>query len=153
MIEPVLVTDVDLDILALTLWGECRGESELGQRAVSWVIRNRLAQPGWWSRNVPGYPDDTVAAVCRDRAQFSCWNPSDPQYARITNPHLLSDARVQQLRVIGAKVMADTAGLDPTKGSTHYCVTRICRAVRWARGRVPQAVIGNHSFYKIGLGA
>ena len=38
----------DLDIMALTVWAEARGEPVDGQRAVAWVLRNRAAKPGWW---------------------------------------------------------------------------------------------------------
>lgn len=75
------ITDHDLDTVALTVWGEARGESMVGQSAVAWVIRNRQANPGWWSR-----PHHTLADVCLASYQFSCWNRNDPNYARLTNP-------------------------------------------------------------------
>ena len=53
------ITDRDIEIVSLTVFGEARGESTVGQSAVVWVIRNRWQNPGWWSR-----PNHTLADVC-----------------------------------------------------------------------------------------
>lgn len=141
----------DLEIMALTVWAEARGESPNGQRAVAWVIRNRLENPGWWSRHAgDGIPDDTLAAVCRDPYQFSCWNPSDPNRSRLFAIKTRERADYQAiLKLCGAVMMADPS-TDPTRGADHYCTSAVVRHTRWARGRKPVAVIGNHHFYKIG---
>ena len=143
----------DLPTMALTVWAEARGESERGQRAVAWVIRNRFAQPGWWSRERgDGIPDDTLAAVCRDPYQFSCWNPADPNRSRLDNPRTQERPDYLAILAICRSVMAaKTADDDPTSGCDHYCTTAVARQTRWARGRAPVVVIGNHQFYRIGL--
>ena len=38
----------DIKIMAKTMWGEARGESEEGKIGVAWVIRNRAENPCWW---------------------------------------------------------------------------------------------------------
>lgn len=148
------MSDFDLDTMALTLWGECRGESLKGQQAVAWVIRNRFYQPGWWSRHAgDGIPDDTIAAVCRDPWQFSCWNPSDRQSARLKDPSTLQRPDVQALRELAARVLWEDAANDPVAGADHYCTKKVAPYTRWAKGRKPVKVIGNHQFYRIGLSA
>jgi len=145
-----MYSELDIETMALTTWAEARGENTLGQRAVIWVCRNRLSQPGWWSRNKDGIPDDTLAAVCRDPWQFSCWNPSDPNRYRLDNPKTKERPDYQKIRelVIATLNEVDT---DPTYGADHYCTTKIASYTKWAKGRKPIVVIGNHSFYKIGL--
>ena len=144
-------TDFDLDTLALTLYGECRGETIEGQYAVAWVIKNRWLNPGWWSRNRDSIPDDTIAAVCRDPYQFSCWNPADPNSAKLCDSKTLEKPEVQRLRNIGKTVLNEPIIADPTKGSDHYCTTKIAKYTKWAKGRKPVVIVGNHSFYKLGL--
>ena len=66
--------DAEVLTLARTLWGEARGEPRAGQEAVAGVIMNRVRSAR--------YPN-TVAKVCLQRWQFSCWNENDPNRARI----------------------------------------------------------------------
>lgn len=143
----------DLETMALTVWAEARGESPNGQRAVAWVIRNRLNNPGWWSRQAgDGIPDDTLSAVCQKPFQFSCWNPSDPNRARLNNPKTREKGDYLAILKICTEVMAADASADITKGADHYCTSAVVRYTRWARGRTPVMVIGNHHFYQIGNG-
>jgi len=72
----------DIEIMALTLYGEARDQGLDGMLAVASVIINRLDRPGWWSRNRDDVPDDTVTAVCLDPLQFSCWNEGGIQSQR-----------------------------------------------------------------------
>lgn len=148
-----MASEADLTTMALTVWAEARGEMPGGQRAVAWVIRNRFENPGWWSRNAgDGIPDDTIAAVCRDPFQFSCWNPADPNRFRLDNPNTQKRPDYLAIRQICEDVLnSTTADDDPTSGSDHYCTIAVARNTRWARGRKPAVVIGNHQFYRIGL--
>ena len=59
----------DLDILALTVYGEARNQPIEGQVAVANVILNRLESRQWGS---------DIKSVCLARKQFSCWNENDP---------------------------------------------------------------------------
>ena len=151
---PPRPTETDLITLALTIWAEARGEGLDGQRAVAWVIRNRWQNPGWWSRQRgDGIPDDTITAVCRDPHQFSCWYPSDPQYSRLFLPATRERLDYQLARKVGEEVLAAPPEADFTGGADHYCTKAVARSTRWARGRKPIRVIGNHQFYQIGQGA
>ncbi|MBC8157732.1 MAG: cell wall hydrolase, partial [Alphaproteobacteria bacterium] len=60
----------ELDIMARTVWGEARGEDEIGKIAVAHVIKNRAKHPKWWGK--------TIMEVCLKPWQFSCWNKKDP---------------------------------------------------------------------------
>lgn len=146
------VSDADLDIMALTVWAEARGEGPDGIAAVAWVIRNRFENPGWWSRQRgDGIPDDTIAAVCLDAYQFSCWNSSDPQRSRLLNPATKERSDYKLCRKICLDVLQSPIEDDFVKGADHYCTKAVVRHTRWARGRTPVKVIGNHQFYHIGL--
>lgn len=148
----VAPTDFDLDTMALTLWGEARGEPKLGQRAVAWVIRNRWETPGWWSRRAPdGIPDGTIAAVCRAPWQFSCWDKSDPQRPRMIDPDTLRRVDVQALRALCDNVLSASVGDDPTLGADHYCTVAVAPITKWARGSKPTGTIGGHVFFRLGL--
>jgi hypothetical protein len=141
----------DLDIMALTVWAEARGEGVKGQSAVAWVMRNRWENPRWWSRQRnDGILDDTIAAVCKDPWQFSCWNPNDPSRKLLDDPKLLEQSRMKNIRLICEKVLLGEI-LDPTDRSDHYCTTKVVRYTSWARGRKPVAVIGLHSFFRLEL--
>lgn len=61
--------EADVVALAQTLYGECRGCSELQQRAVCWCIFNRV--------NDSRFPD-TVIGVITQRSQFFGYSPSNP---------------------------------------------------------------------------
>lgn len=61
--------EADVLALARTLYGECRGCSELQQRAVCWCIFNRVDD----SR----FPD-TVLGVITQRSQFFGYSPTNP---------------------------------------------------------------------------
>lgn len=137
------------DFLALTrtLWGEARGESDEGKVAVAWVIRNRLAKPGWWSRERgDGVPDDTIEAVCKDPAQFSCWWDKQAPRVRTLSP---SDSRGCD-RIARAVLEGEIE--DPTGGATHYHTILRPQNVgkwppSWANSMVKTKVVGSHIFY------
>ena len=59
----------DVDALARTLYGECRGCSELQQRAVAWTIFNRVDDPRF---------PDTVIEVITQPSQFFGYSESFP---------------------------------------------------------------------------
>jgi len=124
----------DIKIMAKTMWGEARGESEEGKIGVAWVIRNRAENPCWWGK--------TVAGVCLKKWQFSCWNANDPNSDKIAN---LSDDELAPFIDIAESVLDDSVS-DPTGGATHYHTEAV--DPKWAVGREPTCTIGHHLFYK-----
>lgn len=150
MSDPILIIDTEADgesqtvpaqpgsaadILARTLWGEARGEPVRGIEAVAAVVMNRARRGGWWG--------DSVESVCRKPMQFSCWNPSDPNRAKLERVDETDRAFRICLR-IARRAIAGSVD-DPTHGATHYHVRGLLP--KWARGRDPSAEIGNHLFY------
>lgn len=129
--------EMEVDVLARTLWGEARGEGSIGMQAVACVILNRARAGGWWG--------GTVIAVCQKPYQFSCWNKDDPNYRKILsvdekNMHFATAKRIARRAVPG---FLD----DPTRGATHYHAAGA--SPYWAKGEKPVAVIGRHIFYRM----
>lgn len=129
-----------VDILARTLYGEARGEPARGQEAVAAVVVNRVRRARerggyWWG--------GTIVEVCLRPWQFSCWNETDPNRARIlaVGPE---DRRFAACVRIARRAAAGVLA-DPTDGATHYHV--LGREPLWAVGRQPSAAIGRHRFY------
>lgn len=127
----------DLEVLARTVFGEARGQEFKGQLAVAWVVRNRAARP---QRFAP-----TIAGVCLQPAQFSCWNRSDPNFSRLVSVSLPDPAYVTALAAAGM-VLTDQA-TDPTGGADHYVADYI-KAPSWTRLMKQTIKIGVHVFYR-----
>ena len=134
--------ELEIDVLARTLWGEARGEGSAGMQAVAAVILNRVnvakeKRGYWWGNN--------IIQVCQKPYQFSCWNRSDPNFQKLqavdeTNLYFATAMRVARRAVIGAVE-------DPTGGATHHHAAGI--TPYWAKNEKPSTVIGKHIFYRI----
>jgi len=75
--------------------------------------------------------------------QFSCWNASDPNRAKIQRV----DQTDRVFRICVRIARRAVAGVleDPTQGATHYHARTILPS--WAKALEPSAEIGNHLFY------
>ena len=134
----MIVTLEDLLIMARTIWGEARGESPDGRLAVGWVIRNRVTQHH--RREI------TIAGVCTEPFQFSCWLENDPNRMKLLTIDCKDDLfRLCMMSAIQALI---PGGVDITHGATHYHVTNMANPPQWAIGHSPTAIIGDHSFFK-----
>lgn len=137
-----LAREMEVDVLARTLWGEARGEGTAGMQAVVCVILNRLCvarQKGkfWWGNDLIG--------ICQKPYQFSCWNKNDPNFKAVSavdagDLHFVTALRLARRAVIGAMD-------DITDGATHYHAAGM--TPDWARNEKPRAVIGRHIFYRL----
>ncbi len=135
-------TELEIDVLARTLWGEARGEGKGGMEAVAAVILNRVAVAKrmggyWWGNN--------IIQVCQKPYQFSCWNKSDPNFRRVAavtedDMHFATALRVARRAKLGFLT-------DPTYGATHYHARHVMPD--WAKSKKPCAVIGRHIFYTL----
>lgn len=132
----------DLQIMLQTVAAEARGEPWLGKVGVCHVILTRALNPKWWSRHHDDLQDDTLAAVCKDPAQFSCWD--DPKSLEFIRTMTLSDAGVRDCAAAITGVLSGLVG-DPTKGATHYHNTSV--SPKWSRTLTPSLVVGHHLFY------
>ncbi|WP_281700679.1 cell wall hydrolase, partial [Acetobacter malorum] len=111
-----------------------------GMQAVLNVISNRAAHPGWWGHDVAG--------VCQAHAQFSCWDATDPNLAKlltVTN----AEPQFREALVLAGCLVADHLA-DLTGGADHYYDHR-GPVPSWAKGRAYRCVIGHHTFYRLGL--
>jgi spore germination cell wall hydrolase CwlJ-like protein len=135
---------------ALTIYGEARGESYLGQCAVGEVIRNRII------RRLAS--DGSVAGTVLKAKQFSCWMDGDPNRLAIAE---VDDAEAAWQSCVRA--WDESATSIATRGATHYMnpelVLRIAgRIPTWAADardptRVAEALVtlreGRHTFLKL----
>lgn len=134
--------ELEIDVLARTLWGEARGEGSAGMQAVASTILNRVKTAeklgGYWWGN-------TIIEVCQKPYQFSCWNRADPNFQKLQsvtekNIHFATALRIARRAALGAVE-------DVTQGATHYHAVGV--SPYWAKGEKPTAVIGHHIFYKL----
>jgi len=142
IVEKEYYRELEIDVLARTIFGEARGEPVAGMEAVANVVLNRARiseKKGryWWGSGIIG--------VCQKPYQFSCWNRSDPSYKRLievdeSNIHFATALRIARRAVIGALQ-------DNTKGATHYHADYV--SPFWAEGQKPLIIIGRHVFYKL----
>jgi spore germination cell wall hydrolase CwlJ-like protein len=134
--------ELEIDVLARTLWGEARSEGVQGLEAVASVILNRVKV----SRKMAGYWwGNNLVQVCQKPYQFSCWNKSDPQYKRVisvdaSDLHFATCIRVARRALLG--LIKDT-----TNGATHYHADYVNPT--WADIRKKTVIIGRHFFYRL----
>ena len=134
----IAVVSKDIDIMARTIWGEARGESREGRIAVAYTMRNRAAKSP--SYNWP----NTVSGVCLQPKQYSCWNKTDGNRAKML-ALTTSDAMFRECLQIAEGVVSGTIS-DPTRGCDHYYATYI-GVPAWARGKSVDYRVGQHLFF------
>ena len=138
------IKEMEVDVLARTLYGEARSESRAGVEAVAHVILNRVKHAQskggkfWWGHD--------IVSVCQTPYQFSCWNPGDPNRQKLMavtdkNIHFVTCLRIARRAVYGG------LGDDNTHGADHYHTTAV--APKWSYGRTPIAQFGTHVFFKL----
>jgi N-acetylmuramoyl-L-alanine amidase len=133
----------DIDILARTMWGEARGLGRDGMAAVGWVVKNRAAKPCWWGHDIAG--------VCTKAAQFSCWNASDPNRAKLLAVTAADTGFATALAVADGIVAGSVP--DPTNGATHYHTVAKPEWAAvwppdWTKSMRQTADDGHHVFYR-----
>lgn len=130
------LTHNDVIVLARTIYGEARGESALGQRAVAWVVRNRAEKYGL------GLAEAALKSV-----HFSAWNNARENDANQL-AMMLADLTDRDYAscLIEAACVAHGMNTDPTHGATHYHAQSI-NPPAWALGK-PYISIGSHRFYR-----
>lgn len=134
----------EIEILALTIYGESRGEPIQGQIAVGCVIRNRTEKR-----------KKTYKEICLAPLQFSCWNTNDPNRVilleigeKLVVGQIVKNANFNQALWVAQGVYNDFL-FDNTKGSDHYLTTKLRSEVgehHWARKLNVTMIIGNHTF-------
>ena len=131
----------EIDVLARTIWAEARGEGKTGMESVGNVIRNRVEDQRW---------PDSYNGVCRQKWQFSCWNPNDPNLSKLLAVGL-GDRKFLEAYAIASSVIAGHVE-DRTFGANHYLTCTLCDSPsrpKWVKADTPQLRIGNHVFLKL----
>ena len=136
-------------ILALTIYGEARGEPIEGQIAVGCVIRNRL-------KDAKARYGKTYREVALKRLQFSCWNPddADPNFRKVLEAAQVlldkkpADAALEQCAYVALGISRDALA-DNVKGCNHYFLATLTPRPSWSQGYVPLAQKGAHTFYRL----
>lgn len=142
----------DLDILAKTIYGEARGEGDLGREAVGGTIINRWQSGKWFNgKDINNDGFESIAEVCQQPWQFSCWNENDPNRQKLLELNLYDnifrDCLTTSLLVIANSADTQWAGRDKSNGATHYFADYIATP-KWAVGKTPCAIIGHHRFFR-----
>lgn len=134
----------DINILAKTLYGEARGEGNMGIEAVACVVMNRVAYSKkrggkyWWG--------STPKEVCLKKYQFSCWNDGDPN-RRLLERDMSGDIVYGLCERIATKAVNGMLA-DITDGATHYLTEQGIKAASWDDRHTQHMKIGKHYFYK-----
>jgi len=135
----------DLTYLALTIWGEARGEGRTGMRAVAHVIKNRRDSP-----NDRRY-GSSIRQVCTKPWQFSCWNSNDPNSKKLDparlnalNPSTPDGRSWAAAKELAFGVLSGTL-LDITNGALFYHTRAVDPS--WDDDMTLVAKVGNHLFY------
>jgi len=138
----------DVEIVALTIIGEARGEPVEGQIAVANVIRNRNIKVG-----IKHYWEVVLAPK-----QFSCWNESDPNYHYLVDLATLMLNGQKLHEDIQIQIICITRGvlgnelMDNTKGAHYYMTTSLFDSPKrpsWAKLFKNRIEKGNHTFFNI----
>jgi spore germination cell wall hydrolase CwlJ-like protein len=128
-----------LQLLAMLIWGEARGESKEGKIAVAWTVKNRVLARKWWGK--------TWANVILGRWQYSCFWEKVP--SKMLRSPLKHDTQAVWDDCVGvAEGVYDGTIPDPSDGATHYYEIHMKVAPDWAERLEYKEQIGNHKFYK-----
>lgn len=138
--------EFDVVLLAMTLWGEARGESFQGKLGVAYVICNRMKR---------GKIGTRVSEVVLKPFQFSFWNTEDPSRPQASHVDYFGD--LFQSCLGAARSALDQDLPDPTGGAEYYMNVELVKKQRG--GTLPkwwesdtdaqsQCQIGNHTFRK-----
>ncbi|NEP03115.1 MAG: cell wall hydrolase [Symploca sp. SIO2E9] len=134
-------TPDDLDIMARTIWGEVRAESDEEKIAVGWVIRNRASRS-------PRYNwKPTLCEVCKQRFQFSAWNKDDVNLQKVLSVTEKDDTFKKCLEI--SKKVVSGEVVDISNGADHFHARYTPKKPAWAIGNLPVSEVGLHSFYRL----
>ena len=124
----------DIEIVALTLLMEARGEGRGGIYRVACVIQQRQIE-----RKI------SARTVCLQRNQFSCWNGKGV-FAR--NSHLLKSKMAPYCLSL-AKKLVKKENLDRkiVGFANHYCTLNVHN--RWTRIGKLTSTYKNHKFFRL----
>ena len=113
----------DLDALTRVVYGEARGESDEGRKAVAWTVINRTKKSG-----------KSIKEEATKKSQFCCYGGE-----------MKEKTAKDQCQKIAQDAINGTSS-DPTGGATFFYSGKSVPS--WAEGLQPCATIGGHKFFK-----
>lgn len=135
----------DDQYVALTLYGEARGEGLAGKIAVASVIRNRLLT-GHWGKQ--------YASVVLAPKQFSCWNIDDPNLPALRQlgtgialGETVDDPALRECLWVADGVVRNMFR-STVQDATHYYAASLSHPPTWASSGTLVEQIDNHRFYR-----
>lgn len=143
-IVKIVKTDpVQEKCLAVTIFGEARGESEKGQIAVAHTILNRARK-------------STICSVALAPKQYSIFNNNPFLQQVATSLYLepiqqnIIDTNSWKLALKIANNVLTKKSVDITHGSTHYIAYKSLKHIpKWTHKLTRTVQIGNHTFFKV----
>lgn len=143
-------TEAELHCLALTIYGEARGETAEGMKAVAFVVVNRVA-----NRRFP----NTVCEVALQPFQFEALAPSSPLHdmarlaldGEMTFPDMNNNWIRDKIHEIAYRVYHGQTE-DITRGAMYFYAPRVQIALgrnhpQWIERKTLTRQIGGHNFY------
>ena len=132
-----------LQLLALVIYGEARGEGLDGMLAVASVVMNRVMADGWFGKN--------IKEVILKKKQFSCFNENDPNRPLLevlaeNFDHALRYNKVMRMCYWIAKGVLEGFLSSNVEDATHYHHYKV--KPYWAKQMKEVRRIGNHVFYR-----
>ena len=132
--------------LAVTIWGEARGEPVVGRQAVGYTALNRAVKK-------------TVCAVVLAPKQYSVFNNSPALKAAamslVIDPHLKTsiDQKTWKEALQIAEDVLSRKVIDPVAGATNYLADKLMHQrgysyPKWSKEYMQVASIGGHRFFK-----
>jgi len=136
----------DKQIMALTIWGESRGEIHDGKIAVGTVILNRVDHHDW--------EGNTIQAVCLCPYQFSCYLPNDPNEVKMKSiadnwdTSYQSSSVLQECYEVASGLIDGTIPRTPILAERKVCQYKTvgCEA-SWADVMILVTTIGHQEFW------
>jgi len=123
----IVARNQNIKIVTEAIYFEGRGESNLGQQAIAWVIINRTHHNSF---------PNTPYAVITDACQFS--------YRCAGTELVYSDPAAYKTAQYNATLVVDGIVSDPTNGAIYYKNNKLSKQ-KWKK---PVHIsIGNHTFY------
>lgn len=143
-------------VMAMCLFGEARGADVKAKAGVAHVLLTRAGwRPGrFFSATLAAAPLVTrVAGSALQRLQFSCFNASDPNRARLLSGNATEAAAWAECIAIAAAAL-DGLLRDPTGGANHYHTLGLKDQIlgrwpAWAKVKDQTAEIGAFKFYRL----
>jgi N-acetylmuramoyl-L-alanine amidase len=141
----------DKQLMALTIYGEARGESEEGKIAVGSVILERVDHRNWDGK--------TIHEVCLCPFQFSCFLPNDQNFKSLKL--IADDWDMKYMRSMDLQDCYHTA-FDMLAGriprtkeiadshATQYLTTALRKSSKcpsWVKDMKKVVTVGAHEFY------